>query len=269
MTARGVSSDEETIIFYRMNDNSIELQKTTWGTIENITINNENDTRVTITIGCVFTIRPTIIVLDKNSTKCTLIKTCDIQLKTVGVDDNKLIEMPDKIKQLNFMHTKEPYTAKLNKYKLPTITTTNKTITTEKATNNITKLNYFYYNTSSANTNNDTISRIGEMNTTPLILTNITNITDGVEETVTITNNITNNTTNVQFVTNPEDNKFRIRYYNFVLCVGLSILLMTIVLTIISIHHNIKCVNRHRYKYIANLIQEQSIELNVMKESSL
>lgn len=143
MTARGVSSDEETIIFYRMNDNSIELQKTTWGTIENITINNENDTRVTITIGCVFTIRPTIIVLDKNSTKCTLIKTCDIQLKTVGVDDNKLIEMPDKIKQLNFMHTKEPYTAKLNKYKLPTITTTNKTITTEKATNNITKLNNF------------------------------------------------------------------------------------------------------------------------------
>jgi len=238
MTMRGLSSDEETMIFYRMNDNSIELQKTTWGKTENIIINDENDTCVTLTIGCVFTIRPTIIVLNKNSTKCTIIKTCDIQLKIVGVNNNKLIEMPDQIRQLNFMHTKEPYTAKINKYNSPTITTINKTITTEEITDNIT---IYADNSDHLDT---TINKIKNDNETEHLI---------------------NNTTDTPPLLNSESNKSKVQYYNFVISVVLSTLIVTIMLVTIDVLYNFKCVNRHRYKYIGNLIQEQSIELNVNK----
>ncbi|KAF0751472.1 PHD finger protein ALFIN-LIKE 6-like, partial [Aphis craccivora] len=54
MTVGEVSSHEETIVLYEINNShNIELQKTAWGTTEHITlaINNENDTRVTMSLG--------------------------------------------------------------------------------------------------------------------------------------------------------------------------------------------------------------------------
>jgi len=64
MTVGEVSSHEETIVLYEINNShNIELQKTAWGTTEHITlaINNENDTRVTMSLGCIFSIKPTTI----------------------------------------------------------------------------------------------------------------------------------------------------------------------------------------------------------------
>ncbi len=86
MWLRGVSSQEETIVFYKMNNSQIELQQTSWGTMERMTLglNDENNTRVTLNLECIFSIQPTTIVLNSTLTKYNFVKVCELRLKRDG-----------------------------------------------------------------------------------------------------------------------------------------------------------------------------------------
>lgn len=276
MTIRGVSSHEETIVFYEVHNSHVELQHTTWGTTERITLalNDENNTRVHMNLGCIFSIKPATIVLNNTLTRITIEKMCEMTLKTVGLDNEKYILFPRNVRHLRVILSKSLHQTNI------TIPTTIKPIMTNNHDYNLTTLDNVEHNNNKNNTNYETISQIIKANLTVEEPTDVANkfdygditldTTEGIEDRTNITSKIIiNNTNNTRFVTNLENSKFKIHYYNFIICVGISILIMTIVLLIISIHHNFKCVNRHRYRYVVNLIHEQGTELNVMRETSI
>ena len=107
MWVRGVSSQEETIVFYKMNNSQIELQQTSWGTMERMTLglNDENSTRVTLNLECIFSIQPTTIVLNSTLTKYNFVKVCELRLKTVDLEDEKVIRFPKNVRHLNIIRS--------------------------------------------------------------------------------------------------------------------------------------------------------------------
>lgn len=88
-------------------------------------------------LGCIFNIKPTTVVLNSTLTKRTIVKVCEIRLKKIGIEDEKLIRFPKRVGQLNIIRSKlinNP--PKKNHTSLMTLITT-KTIATEHFIYNI------------------------------------------------------------------------------------------------------------------------------------
>jgi len=201
----------------------------------------------------------------------------NIKNNRVRLDNKKSIQFPKSVKKFTIIHSNSLINLETDNHKSPMTLATTKTITTGDYEHNITTLATYKYNVSTEN-NYNIITQILEAYYTTVAPTNVTNVmkdfdypnvTFNLTESIGEIRNMTNNITNTQFVLNSGNTEFRIRYYSFLICVGLSILVMAILLTIISIHQNFKCVNRDRYKYVVNLIHEQGIEINTMRETRI
>ncbi|KAE9544295.1 hypothetical protein AGLY_001474 [Aphis glycines] len=210
MTIRGVSSHEETIVFYEVHNSHVELQHTTWGTTERITLalNDENNTRVHMNLGCIFSIKPATIVLNSTLTRITIEKMCEMTLKTVGLDNEKYILFPRNVRHLRVILSKSLHQTNI------TIPTTIKPIMTNSHDYNLTTLDNVEHSINKNNTNYETISQIIKANLTVEEPTDVANkfdygdITLDTTERIEDRTNITNtNVVSFKFYTIEQKNR--------------------------------------------------------------